>query len=66
MPIEIPECSLAELMRDPMIGLVMKSDGVDRGSLELLLERVSRKRERILTPAFPLRAQARAAVRCTC
>ena len=29
--IGIAQCSLAELMADPLIGLVMKSDGVDRG-----------------------------------
>jgi hypothetical protein len=37
---DIAECSLAELMEDPLIGLVMKSDGVERCELELLLERV--------------------------
>lgn len=36
----IAECSLAELVEDPLIGLVMQSDGVDRCELELLLERV--------------------------
>ena len=35
-------CSLAELIDDPLIGLVMKSDGVDRRELELLLERAAR------------------------
>jgi hypothetical protein len=42
--IGITQCSLAELMADPLIGLVMKSDGVDRRDLELLLERVARER----------------------
>jgi hypothetical protein len=42
--IGITQCSLAELMADPLIGLVMKSDGVDRRDLELLLERVARGR----------------------
>jgi hypothetical protein len=42
--IGIAQCSLAELMEDPLIGLVMKSDGVDRRDLELLLERVARER----------------------
>jgi hypothetical protein len=42
--IGIAQCSLAELMADPLIGLVMKSDGVDRRDLELLLERVARGR----------------------
>jgi len=32
--IAIKECSLAELLDDPMVGLVMKSDGVDRETLE--------------------------------
>ena len=36
--------SLAELIDDPLTGLVMKSDGVDRRQLELLLEQVARKR----------------------
>ena len=40
----IAECSLAELMKDPLVGLVMKSDGVDRCELELLFERVGRGR----------------------
>lgn len=31
-------------MADPLIGLVMKSDAVDRRDLELLLERVARAR----------------------
>jgi len=39
---DIAECSLAELVDDPLIGLVMKSDGVDRRELELLLERAAR------------------------
>jgi hypothetical protein len=39
----IVECSLAELMEDPLVGLVMQSDGVDRCELELLFERVARR-----------------------
>ena len=39
---DIAGCSLAELIDDPLIGLVMKSDGVDRRELERLLERVAR------------------------
>ncbi len=35
--------TLAELIGDPLIGLVMKSDGVDRRSIELLFERVARE-----------------------
>ena len=37
-------CSLAKLVSDPLIGLVMKSDGVDRQSIELLFERLARER----------------------
>ena len=33
--------SLAELIDDPLVGLVMKSDGVDRHSIELLFEHVA-------------------------
>ena len=44
MDIVTAECSLAELVHDPLIGLVMKSDGIDPGELELLLERVARDR----------------------
>jgi hypothetical protein len=39
----ITECSLAELMEDPLVGLVMQSDGVDRCELELLFERVAHR-----------------------
>jgi hypothetical protein len=37
-------CTLAELVRDPLIGLLMQSDGVDRHSIELLFERIARER----------------------
>jgi len=37
-------CTLAELVRDPLVGLVMQSDGVDRHSIELLFERIARER----------------------
>jgi hypothetical protein len=37
---DIAECSLAELMEDPLVRLVMKSDGVDRRELELLIGRI--------------------------
>ena len=33
MDIVTAECSLAELVHDPLIGLVMKSDGIDPGEL---------------------------------
>ena len=39
---DIAEYSLAELVDDPLVGLVMKSDGVNRAELKLLLERVAR------------------------
>jgi hypothetical protein len=32
------ECSLAELLDDPLVGLVMQSDGVDRRTVERLFE----------------------------
>ena len=38
---EIAGCSLAELIDDPLTGLIMKSDGVDRHELKLLLEQVA-------------------------
>jgi hypothetical protein len=38
------DCTLAELVRDPLIGLLMHSDGVDRHSVELLFERIARER----------------------
>ena len=44
MDIVTAECSLAELVHDPLIGLVIKSDGIDPAKLELLLERVARDR----------------------
>ena len=45
------EYSLTELVEDPLVGLLMKSDGVDRRSIELLFERVARSdRYREVTP----------------
>jgi hypothetical protein len=38
------ESSLAELIQDPLVGLMMRSDGVDRRSIELLFERVVARR----------------------
>jgi hypothetical protein len=38
------EHSLAELIEDPLIGLVMKSDGVERRCIEILFERIARAR----------------------
>ncbi|MGH7113669.1 MAG: hypothetical protein ACREE9_04155 [Stellaceae bacterium] len=48
--------TLAELVRDPLIGLLMESDGVDRHSIELLFERLAHERqkaERRYNAAFP-------------
>ena len=53
---DITGCSLAELVDDPLIGLVMQSDGVDRCELELLLERVASERSqaaRLTNPCRP-------------
>jgi hypothetical protein len=38
--------SLAELMQDPLVGLMMKSDGVDRRTVERLFEQILRRRPR--------------------
>jgi hypothetical protein len=38
------EYSLAELIKDPLIGFVMRSDGVDPRSVELLFEQIARRR----------------------
>jgi hypothetical protein len=45
--------TLTELVRDPLIGLVMRSDGVDRRSIELLFERIARERPRAARPCDP-------------
>ena len=36
--------TLADLLDDPAVELLMKSDGADRRSVELLLERIARAR----------------------
>ena len=38
--IPIAEYSLAELLDDPLVGALMKSDGVDRPALERLLDEI--------------------------
>ena len=38
--------TFAELVRDPLVALVMKSDGVDRHSVEALFERIAQQRPR--------------------
>jgi hypothetical protein len=45
MHAENAEYSLAELVQDPLIGFVMKSDGVDPRSIQLLFEQIARLRE---------------------
>jgi hypothetical protein len=52
---DITGCSLAELVDDPLIGLVMKSDGVDRSELNLLLEPAASERLPATWPAGPCR-----------
>lgn len=54
---DIAGCSLAELVDDPLIGLVMKSDGVDRSELERLLQRVARERLQAKGLANPCRSR---------
>jgi hypothetical protein len=49
----IAEFSLADLVGDPLVGLMMKSDGVDRRSIELLFERVARDRAQGLGSVRP-------------
>ena len=39
--------TLAELVEDPLVGLMMKSDGVDRGSIVALFERITRAEPKI-------------------
>ena len=39
-----PAVTLAELVRDPLIGLLMASDGVDRSTVERLFDQISRRR----------------------
>ena len=66
---DIAECSLAELMDDPLIGLVMKSDAVDRRELELLLAQVTHQRWLATAPANSYRAlcgsKLRSGVKCS-
>jgi hypothetical protein len=62
---DIAGCSLAELVDDPLIGLVVKSDGVDRCELEVLLERVERERLRATGLANPCRLQTAETAPCS-
>lgn len=52
---DIAGCSLAELVDDPLVGLLMQSDGVDRCEIERLLERIARERLRAMRLAKPCR-----------
>jgi hypothetical protein len=45
------EWTLAELIEDPLIGLMMKSDGVERRCVELLFERLAQHRAAASYPA---------------
>jgi hypothetical protein len=62
--VDITGCLLADLVDDPRIGLVMKSDGVDRCELNLLLERVASEplpATRLARPCWPRLATTQAA-----
>lgn len=50
----IEQLTLSELLDDPLTGLLMHSDGIDRTSLERLIEAVDRRR----LPAMPCRAES--------
>jgi hypothetical protein len=39
--------TLADLVDDPLVGLVMRSDGVDRAGIEALFERIAQARPKI-------------------
>ncbi len=39
--------TLADLVDDPLVGLVMKSDGVDRAGIEALFEWIAQARPKI-------------------
>jgi hypothetical protein len=43
--IPITEYSLAELLDDPLVGALMKSDGVDRRTLDRLLDEIGDVRD---------------------
>jgi hypothetical protein len=45
------EASLAELLDDPVVAMIMRSDGVDRDSVERLLMTVERERARFAPTA---------------
>lgn len=41
--------TLGELVRDPLVQVMMKSDGVDRASIEALFARLARRRQKNFT-----------------
>jgi hypothetical protein len=43
--IPLTEYSLTELLDDPLVGVLMKSDGVDRRTLERLLDEIGDVRD---------------------
>jgi hypothetical protein len=60
----IAECSLADLVEDPLVGLLMESDGVDRRSIELLFEQIAQERVRAVHGLRP-RLQDEETARCS-
>lgn len=48
--ISASDLTLTELVEDPLICLMMKSDGVERSNIEALFTRIAQQRSR-LTPA---------------
>lgn len=42
------DLTLAELMQDPLIHMLMRSDGVDHGSVEALFARIAQSRGRAI------------------
>ena len=47
---KIAELSLTELISDPLIRLLIRSDGVDRRNIERLFERLAQRRNHSLRP----------------
>ena len=45
--------TLAELVEDPLVRLMMTSDGVDRDSIETLFKRLARQRARLRQSPHP-------------
>jgi hypothetical protein len=42
--------TLAELVEDPLVGLMMKSDGIDRSGIEALFGEIAKARPKIRSP----------------